>query len=115
MLSYVDQVSMEGPTVGGGSAGTMATSSSTALMEAFQELAAVSTYLEKVAPGATSEPAPAPEAPADDFCIVCWVELRTHLVIPCGHKCLCEACSATIGEQCPMCRGPKVGVYRVFE
>ena len=99
---------------GCGGRGSIAASSSTELVEAVQELTVVSSSSEEVTPGATSKPALAPgEASADNFCTVCWVEPRTHLVFPCGHKCLCEGCTATIGEHCPMCQGPKVGVCRV--
>ena len=82
---------------------------------AFEELTVVypPPPLEEVPPNAISESVPASEASGDHLCIVCWVEPRTHLIFPCGHKCLCGACSATIGEQCPMCRGPKLGVCRV--
>ena len=111
----VDQTSVEEPTAGDASSSSMA-SSSTALEVTFEELPVLypPPSLEEVPPSAISEPAPASEAPDDNLCIVCWVEPRTHLIFPCGHKCLCEACTATIGEQCPMCRGPKVGVCRLF-
>lgn len=37
-----------------------------------------------------------PEPPADDanMCVVCLEEERTHVLIPCGHKCLCYKCAA---------------------
>ena len=111
---------MEETAVEGANFSSMASSSISYVEEAFEELTVVypPPSLEEVPlyipPNAISESAPASEAPGDHLCIVCWVEPRTHLIFPCGHKCLCEACSATIGEQCPMCRGPKVGVCRVF-
>ena len=119
--SSVDQASVEEHAVGGASFNSMA-SSSTAFGEAFEELTVVYTppseevpLSEEVPPNAIGESALASEASSDHgLCIVCWVEPRTHLIFPCGHKCLCEACSTTIGEQCPMCRGPNVGVCRVF-
>ena len=107
---------MEEPAVGGASISSMASSSTALVEEAFEELAVVypPPSLEEVPPNTISESAPVSEASGDHLCIVCWVGPRTHLIFPCGHKCLCEACSATIGEQCPMCRGPNVGVCRVF-
>jgi colicin import membrane protein len=48
------------------------------------------------------------------LCIVCLEGPRTHMVFPCGHRCLCKACAVLIDELCPMCRAPKVGMCEVF-
>ena len=39
-------------------------------------------------------------------CVVCIDAPSTVAVVPCGHKCLCEACSERIqvGDPCPVCR-----------
>jgi hypothetical protein len=50
----------------------------------------------------------------DSECVVCWSFAKTHVVVPCGHKCLCEACAAKT-TQCPMCRRSAHCVIRVFE
>lgn len=49
------------------------------------------------------------------LCVICIDAKRTHLVAPCGHKCLCEACSTTIGGACPICRGAAALVCKVFD
>lgn len=50
-------------------------------------------------------------------CVVCMSNERTHILIPCGHKCICSTCSKLpiIHEQCPMCRAQVSGVFEVFE
>ena len=58
-------------------------------------------------------PAPAPEPErATAECAVCWEE-ATHLVSPCGHFCLCEACSQGMSK-CPICRGSVQSIIKVF-
>ena len=57
----------------------------------------------------------APSAPSQieedhsTLCVVCIDAPRTHLVFPCGHRCLCKACADTV-DSCPMCRAPKQAV-----
>jgi len=51
-------------------------------------------------------------------CVICTDNETTHIVIPCGHKCLCEECSKSFPMQmmkCPMCRVDIESVIRVFE
>lgn len=49
------------------------------------------------------------------LCVVCMDATRTHLIAPCGHKCLCESCSTTFGTMCPICRTDAMLVCRVFD
>jgi len=39
-------------------------------------------------------------------CCICYDNAVTHLVIPCGHSCLCETCKDSLQRpyKCPMCR-----------
>jgi len=39
-------------------------------------------------------------------CVVCLDAPKAVVLVPCGHKCLCEACAERIlvGEPCPVCR-----------
>ena len=51
-----------------------------------------------------------PEAPESTIggemtCIVCFVNLKSHVAVPCGHQCACAVCSAQMNE-CPVCRTP---------
>lgn len=47
-------------------------------------------------------------------CVICLDNKRNILIVPCHHLCLCNRCSHTIKEECPLCRGPvnkKILVY----
>ena len=46
-------------------------------------------------------------------CVVCMEEQRTHILIPCGHWCLCEEHAQGMRE-CPVCRGKVASNHRVF-
>jgi len=39
------------------------------------------------------------------LCVVCWNEPKTHVLVPCGHQCVCERCSTITGALCPICHG----------
>lgn len=41
--------------------------------------------------------------PMNDFCIICNRRPKTNGFLPCGHRCLCAACSITIKKICPLC------------
>lgn len=60
-----------------------------------------------------------------DECVVCFVAVRSHVLLPCGHRCLCAACARDYeqgGEwervgaplKCPMCRLPVKDAQRVW-
>jgi len=69
------------------------------------------------APAAPAAPAAASQNPGADeaaLCVVCFEKTKTHMVFPCGHRCLCEGCSKLMADACPMCRGPIVGICKVF-
>ncbi|CAG9862596.1 unnamed protein product [Phyllotreta striolata] len=40
----------------------------------------------------------------NQLCVVCKTNPKEMILIPCGHVCLCEDCSADITENCPICR-----------
>ena len=46
-------------------------------------------------------------------CVVCWND-ATHIVIPCGHFCLCTNCVPKDLQKCPICRGAMAQVVKVF-
>jgi ankyrin repeat protein len=95
--------------------------------------AAVSDALHAPAVAAAAPPAPAAPAaavppplapPAQKECCVCMEEMDADallLLFPCGHRCICAACVATLqaappaARRCPKCRVPVQGVSRVFE
>lgn len=45
----------------------------------------------------------------DRECVVCLDQEATHILAPCGHRCVCAACSANVNE-CPLCRTPIASV-----
>ena len=59
----------------------------------------------------------AEEADDDLLCIVCIDAEKSYLFIPCGHRCVCLACSlAVMGTTslCPLCRVAATGTLRVW-
>ena len=51
-------------------------------------------------------------------CVICMEGDKTHLVFPCGHKCLCGGCAALIGKSlhvCPVCNTAAIGATRVWD
>lgn len=38
------------------------------------------------------------------LCVVCTVNPKEIIILPCGHVCLCEDCSDNINDHCPVCR-----------
>lgn len=47
------------------------------------------------------------------LCVVCITHERSHVVVPCGHMCLCERCVDRVTE-CPMCRGHAQCIVKVY-
>uniref|UniRef100_A0A7S1G633 RanBP-type and C3HC4-type zinc finger-containing protein 1 n=1 Tax=Bicosoecida sp. CB-2014 TaxID=1486930 RepID=A0A7S1G633_9STRA len=51
----------------------------------------------------------------DRECAVCMDAEKTHLLMPCRHLLLCEACAeGQPGRECPTCRAPCDSVVRIF-
>ncbi|CAE8642471.1 unnamed protein product [Polarella glacialis] len=54
-------------------------------------------------------------------CVICQDLPKTHAFIPCGHRCVCEACSKRIrggvrsGKVCPLCRIPVTSSIRIWD
>lgn len=42
----------------------------------------------------------------DQLCVVCKTNAREIILLPCGHVCICEDCSTSINNNCPICRTP---------
>jgi hypothetical protein len=68
-----------------------------------------------VVPQAT--PAPHPDT-EETMCVVCFDAPKDHLVLPCKHLCVCEACAEQLTKtrtpMCPVCRGPIRETMKVF-
>lgn len=55
-------------------------------------------------------------AAAAAACVVCLDRIRSHIIAPCGHRCLCESCAASgTWSVCPICRQAATAVMRVFD
>ena len=65
-----------------------------------------------------SPPAAPPKASAegdkDDECVICWNATATHVVVPCGHLCMCPECVPKELGSCPVCRAPMAHVMKVY-
>ena len=53
----------------------------------------------------------------DGGCTICMERGSTHVIVPCGHKCVCDQCARgyRAGSNCPICRGRVQSVVRVFD
>jgi hypothetical protein len=51
-------------------------------------------------------------------CVVCFDAPKDHIIVPCGHMCVCEACAEQLTNtrtpMCPVCRGPIRETMKVF-
>lgn len=51
-------------------------------------------------------------------CVVCLDAPRSHLFVPCGHRCVCGPCAEAVlsdgTSECPMCRSRSTQTLRVF-
>jgi len=49
-------------------------------------------------------------------CVICFNAKKTHALIPCGHKCVCETCAAESSlTLCPLCKQSYNMVVRIFD
>jgi len=58
-----------------------------------------------------------PQTDAANECIVCFNPPKTHVLVPCGHLCVCVACAEHIvkgSRECPQCRSLVTHTYKVF-
>jgi hypothetical protein len=46
-------------------------------------------------------------------CVVCMAKPPSHVLIPCGHLCMCLHCSVAL-QQCPICRVRVQSTMRVY-
>ena len=61
-----------------------------------------------------------PAAPQDEekLCVLCLDAPKDHIIIPCGHQCVCRACAEKLKKArsplCPFCRTPIHATCKVF-
>ena len=46
-------------------------------------------------------------------CNVCMVKEKSHFLVPCGHRCVCDVCAETL-KTCPLCRADVLSAIRGF-
>ena len=66
--------------------------------------------------GSSEEETGAPSRDPDaDACVVCLGEPKSHILVPCGHQCVCGPCAARLEGNCPVCRVRVQMVMHVFK
>jgi hypothetical protein len=64
--------------------------------------------------------APAPHSDAEEaLCVLCLDAPKDHIIIPCGHQCVCGPCAEKLkrvkrNPACPICREPINATFKVF-
>jgi hypothetical protein len=62
-------------------------------------------------------PAPHPDS-EETMCVVCFDAPKDHIIVPCGHQCVCARCAEQLTKtrtpMCPVCRGPIRETMKVF-
>jgi len=51
----------------------------------------------------------------DNLCVICINAPKTHICVPCGHKCCCVNCIDKFGKQCPICRKSTTMCIKIFD
>ena len=50
-------------------------------------------------------------------CVICMDQRKSHIIVPCGHMCVCQACAERVteeGEICPICRTAVTMILPVY-
>jgi hypothetical protein len=50
-----------------------------------------------------------------NICVVCMENPRDHIMVPCGHYCLCTSCKRQELKACPICRTNCTQIMKVFQ
>ena len=69
--------------------------------------------------GSSVVPPAAPHPDAEETqCVVCFDAPKDHIIVPCGHMCVCEACAEQLTKTrtptCPVCRRAIRETVKVF-
>jgi hypothetical protein len=59
-----------------------------------------------------------PSGAEETQCVVCFDAPKDHIIVPCGHQCVCASCAEQLTKtrtpMCPVCRGPILQTMKVF-
>jgi hypothetical protein len=89
-------------------------------LQAEEEVAALTVRLQEAqarlgVPPAAPAPHPHPE---EALCVLCLDARMDHIIIPCGHQCVCGPCAEALKRAahpaCPLCREPISVTAKVF-
>lgn len=58
-----------------------------------------------------------PEVKEEQLCVICLEREKQYALVPCGHLCLCLACTECIAgsAHCPVCMGDVVHILRIYQ
>jgi hypothetical protein len=62
--------------------------------------------------------APAPDDAEGQWCVLCFDAPKDHIILPCFHMCVCEACANQLTQRnsaCPICRAAIQQTNKVFQ
>jgi hypothetical protein len=70
--------------------------------------------------GSSVVPPPVPSPGAEEtMCVVCFDAPKDHILVPCYHLCVCEACANLLTQMdkptCPICRAAIQQTNKVFQ
>jgi hypothetical protein len=88
-------------------------------LQAEEEVAALTVRLQEAQARLGVPPAaPAPH-PEEALCVLCLDAPKDHIIIPCGHQCVCGPCAEKLkrvkrNPACPICREPINATFKVF-
>ena len=95
----------------------LVTSASAVSLEAAEAEAAAAEAAAEAHQGDSADDIDDGQESEHEICVVCMDAERSHLFVPCGHRCVCEQCSLTVlsvTSECPMCRQPSTQALKVF-
>jgi len=55
-----------------------------------------------------------PDVDDESLCVICLTNLKTHVLIPCGHLCVCSEHASNL-IACPLCRAQVASSHKVFQ
>jgi hypothetical protein len=69
--------------------------------------------------GSSVAPPAAPDQDTEEtMCVVCFDAHKDHLIVPCGHQCVCARCAEQLTKTrtptCPVCREHIQQTVKVF-
>lgn len=58
-----------------------------------------------------------PSISIENKCVICYINIKTHIIYPCGHKCICQECEKKkkMILKCPICNHKIIDIIKIFE